>query len=151
MTKRLARLLEHEVGVDVRFTRTADYFVPLRDRTSFANAQRADLFLSIHVNYVPNSGPRGFEVWVRRGDRASRELASYIRGEMNRAIATEDRGIKDDRALYVLRNTSCPAALVEVGFISHPSEERLLLDPVHRQRLAGVLAESVRKYLAARR
>lgn len=153
---RLKPLLE-EAGARVLLTRTDDRHFDedvhrdLQHRVNVVNRERPDVFLSIHVNYVPHSEPRGFELWVRRNDRGSRELASYLRGEMNRALPTEDRGIKDEKALYVLRHTSCPAVLVEVGFISNPTEERYLLDAAYRQKIAGVLAEAVRKYVTARR
>ncbi|MBI2900761.1 MAG: N-acetylmuramoyl-L-alanine amidase [Planctomycetes bacterium] len=153
---RLRPLLEEEGGT-VILTRTDDRHFDddvhrdLQHRVNVVNGARPDAFLSIHVNWVPSPDPRGFEIWVRKGDRGSRDLAASVRAELNRAAGTEDRGIKDDRALYVLRNTSCPAALVEVGFISNVAEESRLCDPAHRQRLAVALAEAVKKYLAGRR
>ena len=50
VTRRVARLLEEDLGVKVALTRSTDFFVTLRDRTSYANRQRADLFVSIHAN-----------------------------------------------------------------------------------------------------
>lgn len=88
VTKRLARLLEHEVGVDVRFTRTADYFVPLRDRTSFANAQRADLFLSIHANAHRASVSEGVETYFLSSEATDGE-ARQVAAHENEAIKLE--------------------------------------------------------------
>lgn len=88
VTKRLARLLEHEVGVDVRFTRTADYFVPLRDRTSFANAQRADLFLSIHANAHRASVSEGVETYFLSSEATDGE-ARQVAAQENEAIKLE--------------------------------------------------------------
>lgn len=153
---RLKALLE-EAGGRVVLTRTDDRHFDddvhrdLQHRCDTVNREKPDLFLSLHVNYVARPEPRGFEMWVRKNDRVSRELASFLRGEFNRALSTDDRGIKDDKNLYVLRNTSCPAVLVEAGFISNPSEERDLLDPKHRQKLAAAMSEAVRRYLAARK
>ena len=50
VTQRVARLLEDKLGVKVLLSRDGDHFVPLRDRTSYANRERADLFVSIHAN-----------------------------------------------------------------------------------------------------
>src|SRR4030095_900075 len=47
---RVAKLLEDKLDVKVRLSRDNDSFVALRDRTSFANRERADLFVSIHAN-----------------------------------------------------------------------------------------------------
>src|SRR5439155_1416847 len=50
VTRRVARLVEERLGVKAVLSRDGDHFVPLRDRTSFANKERADLFVSIHAN-----------------------------------------------------------------------------------------------------
>ncbi len=58
---RLRALLENEF--DVIMTRTSDETVPLRERTEIANAAEADLFVSIHVNWLPDREARGFETY----------------------------------------------------------------------------------------
>jgi N-acetylmuramoyl-L-alanine amidase len=79
VTKRLARLLEEGLGVKVSLTRTGDYFVPLRERTSFANSQRADLFVSIHANAHRASVSEGVETFFLSSeatDNEARQLAA---------------------------------------------------------------------------
>ena len=49
VTRRVARMVEEDLGIKVALTRSTDVFVPLRDRTNFANKQRADLFVSVHA------------------------------------------------------------------------------------------------------
>lgn len=153
---RLRAILE-EAGGTVTLTRSDDRHFDedvhrdLQHRCDQVNRAKPDLFLSIHVNYVARTEPRGFEMWIRKNDRISRDLASFLRAEFVRALDTDDRGIKDDKSLYVLRNTTCPAVLVECGFISNPSEERDLCDPEHRQKLALAMAEAVKRYLASRK
>ncbi len=63
VSKRLGALLEERLGAQVLYTRTEDTFVPLEGRTAFANAQRADLFVSVHANSSPYpkvAGPETF-------------------------------------------------------------------------------------------
>ena len=60
---RLQRLVREELGAEVVMTRAADVFVPLEERTAIANAQGADLFLSIHANSSHNAGVRGVETY----------------------------------------------------------------------------------------
>jgi len=65
--------------VKVSLTRNADYFVPLRERTSFANAQRADLFVSIHANAHRASVSEGVETFFLSSeatDNESRQVAA---------------------------------------------------------------------------
>jgi N-acetylmuramoyl-L-alanine amidase len=60
---RLRKLLEKQTGIEVAMTRDSDVFVPLEERTAFANRQGADLFLSIHANASVNSKARGVETY----------------------------------------------------------------------------------------
>jgi N-acetylmuramoyl-L-alanine amidase len=63
---RMARILGNilkEKGFRVLYTRTNDVFVPLEERTAMANAQKADLFISIHANAHPNPKTKGFEIY----------------------------------------------------------------------------------------
>ena len=79
VTRRLAPLVGEGLGVKVSLTRNADYFVPLRERTSFANAQRADLFVSIHANAHRASVSEGVETFFLSSeatDNESRQVAA---------------------------------------------------------------------------
>lgn len=62
MSRILGKMLE-EKGFRVLYTRTTDVFVPLEERTAMANAQKADLFISIHANAHPNPSTKGFEIY----------------------------------------------------------------------------------------
>jgi N-acetylmuramoyl-L-alanine amidase len=74
----VARLVEEGLGVKVALTRSADVFVPLRDRTQFANKQRADLFVSIHANAAERPDLQGIETYfldLATDDRAKQTAA----------------------------------------------------------------------------
>jgi N-acetylmuramoyl-L-alanine amidase len=156
----LQRILE-SWGARVVMTRTADQQFDaqvdedLDARVQIVNNARPNLFLSIHTNYVANPGPRGFEVWVPRcagaRDRDSRDLAEQLRGELATVWgANEDRGTKDDHNLRVLKGTHCPAALVEMEFVSNPGVERQLGDPAKRREIALAIAQAVRNWVLRR-
>jgi N-acetylmuramoyl-L-alanine amidase len=63
VTERLGRLLQERLGVEVMFTRTGDTYVPLEQRSDFANAAQADLFVSVHANYSTYAAARGVETY----------------------------------------------------------------------------------------
>jgi N-acetylmuramoyl-L-alanine amidase len=144
-------------GARVVMTRTTDRHFDrdvdddLNARVDIVNRSGADLFLSVHTNYVANAGPRGFEVWVPRTsgarDRKSRDLARILLDELGQVWDSENRGVKDEHNLRVLKGTTCPAALVELEFVSNPQAERQLAKPVKRRELAEALAEAVRKWV----
>ncbi len=83
VSRRVARLAEDGLGVKVLMTRAADTFVPLRERTQFANKHRADLFVSIHANAHTQAGSHGVEVFFlssEASDNESRQLAAVENG-----------------------------------------------------------------------
>lgn len=148
----LQRILE-SWGARVVMTRTNDGHFnnqvddDLDTRVQIVNAAKPDLFLSIHTNYVANAGPRGYEVWVPRcgGQRnvQSRDLADLLRQELGDVWGkNQDRGTKDDHNLRVLKGTHCPAALVELEFVSNPGVERQLGNPEKQRELAAAIAEA---------
>jgi N-acetylmuramoyl-L-alanine amidase len=88
IARRVAALLQEELGVRVVLTRGKDQFVGLRERTALANRERADLFLSIHVNAAPDGAATGTETYFLSNeatDGAARRAAEYE----NRLIAGE--------------------------------------------------------------
>ena len=61
--RRLGKLLEARLGADVVYTRKDDTFIPLETRTSIANQEQADLFVSIHANSSRDPDARGVETY----------------------------------------------------------------------------------------
>ena len=79
VTRRVARLVEGGLGVKVVLSRDSDVFVPLRERTNFANKQGADLFVSIHANAHPQAVSEGVETYFlssEASDNAARQVAA---------------------------------------------------------------------------
>ena len=80
IARRVATLLQEELGVRVVLTRARDHFVGLRDRTALANRERADLFVSIHVNAAADGAATGTETYFLSNeatDGAARRAAEY--------------------------------------------------------------------------
>jgi N-acetylmuramoyl-L-alanine amidase len=79
VTRRVARKLQDGVDVKVLLSRYSDNFVTLKDRTSFANRERADLFVSIHANAHRMATSEGVEVYFLSSeatDSAARQVAA---------------------------------------------------------------------------
>jgi N-acetylmuramoyl-L-alanine amidase len=83
VTRRVAKKVEAGLGVKVVLSRDNDTFVALRDRTNFANKQRADLFVSIHANAHPQSVSEGVETYFlssEASDSGARQVAAIENG-----------------------------------------------------------------------
>lgn len=100
----------------------------LAERVYLANSWDADYFLSIHTNGSTNPNANGTEVYVYREDSPAYFLGLDILNAIVERMGTENRGMKINRSLYVLRNTDMPAALIELAYISNPQDSALLRD-----------------------
>lgn len=63
IAKKLAPLLEKELGCEVLLTRDSDVFISLEERTAIANSKNADLFVSLHINAHISANVRGLETY----------------------------------------------------------------------------------------
>lgn len=137
--RRIAAILRQS-GLKVIETRTGDYFVPLDGRTAISNRSRHAVFVSIHYNWARRWRASGVETFFC-SPRSSR-LAANIQREILRPYGAKDRGVKF-RKFYVLRNNKRPAVLVELGFLSNPSENSKIQVAATRQRLAEAVARGI--------
>ena len=81
--------------------------------------------------------------------KESEDLASIIQMELDKRLNTPNRGVKQ-AGFYVLIGASMPNVLVEVGFLSNPSEEKKLKQSSHKQRIAESLYEAIKQFKLSR-
>lgn len=158
---RIAQLLDDdgfdvENGLEVLGTRLRDEFIELADRAAKANACDADLFVSIHCNASTNRDANGFEVWTTPGHTESDAIAEAVIESIASAFSDaklradlQDGDRDREENFLVLRKTSCPAILVETGFISHVATESAMRTPLWRTRMAMAIAAGIRNGLRA--
>lgn len=141
----VSRLLS-EQGISVLMTRSDDRFISLQGRAVMANRAQADLFVSIHANAISLSRPdvNGVETfYYTTGQR----LAQTVQNEILSQIQIGNRGVKRAR-FYVLRNTSMPSILVEVGFVTGAQDAPRLADPAFRDQMARAIADGILRYIS---
>ena len=139
----VAQLLQAK-GVQVLMTRTSEVDVDLPPRAALANSSGADLFLSIHANALSMTRPdvNGIETFYFESPRA-RALAQAVQDEVLAVSpGSPDRGARTAR-FYVIRRTTMPSALVEMGFLTGELDAPRLGDPAHRRRLALAISRGL--------
>ncbi len=89
IAKRLAVKLKNEMGIQVVLTRKDDRYVPLENRTAIANAEDADLFISLHMNASVNSEAKGIETYYldNTTDEAALRLAARENGTSRKDVS----------------------------------------------------------------
>ncbi|MGI1658537.1 MAG: N-acetylmuramoyl-L-alanine amidase [Desulfitobacterium sp.] len=139
--------LLRQAGAKVVMTRTGDTppsgasYVELKDlqtRVKIANQIQADVYVSIHNDAFSNPEAGGVTTYISaanpRGEEG-RKLATAVQQEVVKQVELQDRKIKTAN-FYVIKNTTMPAILVELGFISNPQEEKLIISPEFQQKAA---------------
>jgi N-acetylmuramoyl-L-alanine amidase len=142
VAKRLSTVLQ-AAGFRTVLTRSSDVFISLGDRCRIANRQRNAIFVSIHFNGASNYDAYGIETYYY-GGRRSASLASAIHRSILSATGTMDRRVRS-RGFYVLRRTSTPAVLCELGFLTNRKEAGRIATAAYRQKLAEGIARGIQR------
>jgi N-acetylmuramoyl-L-alanine amidase len=143
---RVARILQ-EQGAQVILTRSDDRDLDLSPRVAIANRANADWFVSIHANAISMSRPDVNGVETYYVSPAGRALAESIQQSMLDATGMRNRGVKRAN-FYVLRNTSMPSVLVEVGFVTGEDDAPRLSDPAFLEVMADAIARGILEHVA---
>lgn len=145
--KRVCKLIRKKCkNVEVIQTRPDDEFVSLNDRAGMANFFHANLFISIHANSA-TGWAEGTETFIHNtavGGRSER-MARLLEQEYVRQGKRKSRGVKTAN-FAVLRQTSMPAVLTEIGFISNKEEEKFIKSKKGQKRLARCIRDAFINY-----
>jgi N-acetylmuramoyl-L-alanine amidase len=139
VAQRLNRKLR-ESQLKTVMTRDSDVFIELNDRVAIENAQKNAIFVSIHFNDSRRRGIRGFETYYHSD--ASFDLANSIQAKLMTIPHSANRGIHTAN-FRVLRLATCPAVLVECGFLSNRNDGSQARDSEYRELLADRIAEAI--------
>ncbi|MGV3662979.1 MAG: N-acetylmuramoyl-L-alanine amidase [Prosthecobacter sp.] len=163
----LARQLRRELeaaGLRVLMTRDSDIFLPLEDRAALAGRHEAAAFVSVHLNTDGDgSDAEGIETYFadtkplssRRtsagspAPRTSADFAADVQRMICARTKAQNRGTKA-RSYAVVAQASCPAVLVECGFITNAGEAARLKRADYGEKVASGIAQGVALFLAAR-
>ena len=159
---RVKAKLEAE-GYQVVTTRTSDTYVDLTDRSRAANASESDIFVSIHINASGSSAAQGIETYYYQPyaeypsrinaayhDNPTRlsmsdTLANAIQSSLINTTGAQNQGVKR-QTFAVLRETTAPAVLLELGFLSNPQEAARLNTSAYQETLANAIVAGIKAY-----
>lgn len=144
ISNQVATLLEQN-GVQVVMTRQDDREIDLAPRVQLANRVNADIFVSIHANAIDMSRPdvNGIETYYYS---SGQRLAQTIHNSLLQGTGARDRRVRQAR-FYVLRHTSMPAVLLEVGFVTGAEDAPRLANAAYRTQLAQAIVQGILQYL----
>lgn len=129
----LADLLNSNPDYDARISRNSpteqlgtSIASSLSTRVREANEWGADIFLSLHTNSYTSPSASGVEAYAYSTGSEGFRLGEDVAEQLSLITGLQNRGTFARPSLYVLRRTQMPAALIEMGYISNPSDAALM-------------------------
>lgn len=159
--------LENTGRVKVLLTRSSDTDVSITERVRTAANNRADLFVSIHVNAGFEGNASGFELYFPgfrtqpgTGETSGEIVRDMVRTQylnesirfsqllqrnMERVFPRMDRGIRD-LPIRIIQDLTIPAVVIEAGFATNPKERKALMEPSTQQAIGEAIQKSILEY-----
>ena len=154
---KISKELEKELikrGASVIMTRDGDYDLStpntnhrkksdFDNRIKLINESKADMYISIHLNYLTNSYYKGVQVFYNKNNQ---KLALLMQDYLNNAL-NSDREVKEiPKSTYMYSKLNIKGLLIECGFLSNAKERNLLISADYQNKVAQAIAEGIVKY-----
>lgn len=155
---RLKSLLEQN-GVVVVLTREEDKDLAseqavsrknedLRARAALISEAEPVVMVSIHQNSYPEEDVDGAQVFYFAGSEAGKQLGTIVQNSLKSEIDDGNHRVaKANKEYYLLKKASCPAVIVECGFLSNPGEAALLTTEEYQEKLAFAIHLGIMEYI----
>lgn len=119
----------------------------IHNRVKIGNESSADIFVSIHLNKIPQSQYDGWQTFYKEGNEQGAKLAKEIQNSLNETIEKDNNRIaKSIDNVYIIKHVEIPTTIVECGFLSNPDEEQLLLNDDYQNKLAWGIYNGIINY-----
>lgn len=143
---------ESDISLDDQKKNGSRHREDLNARVRLTNTSNADIFISIHANYIRNSSSTlGPMVFYYGSSEKSKQLAESIQQSLNTLSGYKKVGTKASHSAHkgnyvILRETMPPGVLVETGFLSNTIDRTLLQKESHQQEIAKLITEGLIRY-----
>lgn len=118
----------------------------LQKRVELMN--RGQVAVSVHVNAMEDPSVRGAVVLYARGSEQGKLLAEYILAEVSKVQHLNHTFVVPRQNIYVLRNTTVPTVMIEIGFITNQEDKAKMLTEEFRQAMAEAIGTGIVRYFA---
>ncbi|MGN1311013.1 MAG: N-acetylmuramoyl-L-alanine amidase [Clostridia bacterium] len=119
----------------------------IKNRVKIGNESSADIFVSIHLNKIPQKQYWGWQTFFKNGNEESKKLAECLQNGLNETIQKENKreSLKIEN-IYIIDHVEIPTAIVECGFLSNEEEEKLLQTDEYQDKLAWGIFVGIMNY-----
>lgn len=119
----------------------------IHNRVKIGNNSSADIFVSIHLNQIPESQYSGWQTFYKNNDDNSKKLATSIQNSLNQTIdSSNNRTPHILSNVYIMKNVEIPISIVECGFLSNAEDEANLKTEEYQEKLAWGIYNGIMEY-----
>ena len=119
----------------------------IKNRVKIGNESSADIFVSIHLNKIPQQQYYGWQCFFNSKNENSKPLAEHLQENLNESIQKENKRVAMNlNTVYIMKNVEIPISIVECGFLSNPEEEKQLQEDEYQNRLAWGIYNGITDY-----
>ena len=119
----------------------------IKNRVKVGNESEADIFVSIHLNKIPQNQYWGWQTFYKEESIEGKRLATSVQNSLNETIEKNNTRVpmKIDN-VYIIKHVEIPTAIIECGFLSNEEEEKLLLNNEYQDKLAWGIYTGIMDY-----
>ncbi|WHY86500.1 N-acetylmuramoyl-L-alanine amidase CwlD [Neobacillus novalis] len=118
----------------------------LKQRLKMINSSDNDFFVSIHLNAIPSARWSGAQTFYTPHHKENARAAKFIQEELRKNLENTTRKAKPINNVYILKHAKKPGILVEVGFLSNPTEKELLKTEPYQNKVAASINNGIMRY-----
>lgn len=119
----------------------------IKNRVKIGNESSADIFVSIHLNKIPQSQYNGWQTFYNKNNEKGKLLSELIQSSLSSSIDRKNHRVaKSINNIYIVENVTIPLSIVECGFLSNPEEANLLQQEEYQDRLAWGIFVGITNY-----
>lgn len=119
----------------------------IKNRVKIGNESSGDIFVSVHLNKIPQSQYYGWQTFYNKNSEEGKFLAENLQSGLNESIQKDNkRESLSISGKYIVDNVEIPMSIVECGFLSNPDEEKLLQTEEYQDKIAWGIYIGIQNY-----
>lgn len=139
------KIKELSEGSNLRviLTRDSDRIIYLQDRVELVNSYKPDYLISLHVNSAKSTSESGFELFISNDsiqNKASYNFADRISESL---VSVIPKGDINTENFTLLKNSECPAVVLELGYLTNPSDQEYLTNEKSQTKIAMAILSAL--------
>lgn len=140
------KALNKDANVEIVLLRDGDHFMELSERVSIINNLKPNLVVSLHVNANMSSEKNGIEAYVSSKNEKFKEVSTVSAEKLLSTISNKSlaKGKVKEAPFYIMKNSDCPAVLLELGYLSNDADRDYLTSEEGQNEIATKILESVK-------